>query len=634
MKTYFKPAFLGDSYKSDYNKSVLSLNCFTKKRLCPILYSEAKKLSLIQYKARRQEMTIPNQNHDEKEEDKEMQEEGHTIAQEDSSTCCHRPTEELACSSENMDEHTVASIHHGEHPKNEHEVDQKLAEVLAEIQKLPDSEAKLQRAIDFMTASLAQTGSPNFKNFWEIRKHCLEFFKDNIPAASRAILWNKYSELSKEARRLKEILDEQSAFAVEQIEIAIVALEQEIQHTDQHVEKMAPIEFPLPTAPLRKQFEKYDLIQRELNLLNTYASRINMLRKELIKTEMRVRQKNKFFQRLSAAGDLVFPKRKELIKEVSSLFVKDVEDFIQSQCSDEIHDSLFNLREEIKCLQSIAKILTLNTHSFTQTRTLLSSCWDKVKGLEKDRKKVRAQQKAVFKENLDVFTGQLNALRESFEKNESSTQLAHTKLDEISNQMRKMELGRDEVKYLRAELNQIRKLIQEKEKIEEQDRQNQERERVRQKQEKVTHIKTAVDNLISQVENYDFERLSLERDELIQTIANTPMSKVEKQAFERQLKPLKDLITDKKEKSLLNLSDDDKQALQQLKSILQQRKERKVEIKNQIEIYRKAHGNSGFDIEQAMLYNEQMNLEKERLEKINLGIKEIEQKISELQKKV
>lgn len=588
-------------------------------------------------------MTSSNQNifsHDDQEGNGEMKEEAQTLENQESSTYSDRPKEESA----NFTESSPHDEHHKperepdqqdeQHHKPEREPDQQLVQVLGELQKLPDAEARLQYAIDFMEASLAQSGSPNFKNFWEIRKHCLEYFKENIPPGSRASLWNKYSDLSKEARRLKEILDEQSAFAVEQIEIAITALETELQNIDTQVEKIHPLEFPHPSNTLKKQYPKYDLIQRQLNLLNTYASRVNMLRKELIKTDMRVRQKNKFFQRLSLTGDQIFPKRKDLIKEISTLFIKDVEDFIQRYfANDDLEESLYVLREEIKALQSIAKILTLNTHSFTHTRTLLSNCWDKVKGLEKERKKVRAQQRVVFKENVDSIVQEIHALKQSLESGEINIQDGNAKHDEISNQMRRVELGRDEVKFLRSELSQVKKIIQDKLKTEEQLRQDQERERNRQKQQKVDELKQSIDNLLANVEQYEYEQLTKEREEINSALANTPMSKLEKQAIERQLRPLKDLITEKKEKALLNLSDDDKQTLQQLKEILAQRKERRVEIKNQIEVYRKAHGNSGFDIEQAMLYNEQMHAEKERLEKINQGIQEVEQKISDLQKK-
>src|ERR1700733_14369049 len=84
---------------------------------------------------------------------------------------------------------------------------------------------------------------------------------------------------------------------------------------EQAVEKIA-----LQAKTLEEKADFYTSLQAEINILNTQAARINSLRKELIKTEMRVRKKNKFFQRLSAAGDKVFPRRKELIQDVSHQF--------------------------------------------------------------------------------------------------------------------------------------------------------------------------------------------------------------------------------------------------------------------------------------------------------------------------
>ena len=84
---------------------------------------------------------------------------------------------------------------------------------------------------------------------------------------------------------------------------------------------------------------------------------------------------------------------------------------------------------------------------------------------------------------------------------------------------------------------------------------------------------------------------------------------------------------------MLTLSDDDRQSLQQLKEVLKQRKERRQEIKTQIDALRKTAGVSGLDFEQAMNFNAQVASEKERLEKINQGIQEVEQKITQLSKR-
>lgn len=510
---------------------------------------------------------------------------------------------------------------------------QHLEKFLKELEALPDHEAKLQYAIDFMEASLAQSGTPHFKSFWEARNICLQLFKENISPALRTILWAKYNELSKEARRLKEILDEQSAFAVEQIEIAIKALEVDIASMKEHLGKSPLVDFGISTVALASHLQRYQELQRELSLLNTHASRINALRKELIRTEMRVRQKNKFFQRLSSAGDSIFPHRKELIKEVSQYFIEDIDGFIEKYFKNDFHDSLFTLREEIKALQNMAKVLTLNTHAFTHTRMRLSECWDRIKNEEKERKKERAHQKAQFKQNFDDAMQKVRAFTESYQTQPTSIGEATKKLDEVVAHIKTLDLGRDEWRILREELNAARKPILEKIHSEEMHRQQQSQEREQQRRNKYLEIKNQIDELLKNHPQMSSDELASRRDAVLDMCNELSLNKAEKQEIERQLKPLRDIISEKKESSLLSLSDNDRQSLQQLKTVLQQRKERRQEIKDQIDALRKSGGSSGLDFEQAMNYNAQIEMEKERLEKINQGIKEVEQKIAQLSKR-
>ena len=498
-----------------------------------------------------------------------------------------------------------------------------------------DPEAKLQLAIDFMEASLAQGGTPHFRSFWEARRFCLPLFKENISPALRGHLWTKYSELSKEARRLKEILDEQSAFAVEQIEIAIQALEEDISQFDQQIDKPAFSESLAFPQVLQDHNAIYQNLQRQLNILNAQASRINALRKELLKTEMRVRHKNKFFQRLSATGDQVFPRRKELIKQISQQFADDVDQFIKNHFGEKAsHESLYVLREEIKALQGLAKVLTLNTHSFTQTRTRLSECWDHIKVEEKERKKERAHQRVLFKQNSDEIEKQILVLKETLEKHEEAPAEAQKKVENIVAQMRKVELGRDELKLLRDALGDVRKLIHDKMRTEAESRQQQENERNLQKKEKYKILKEQAEQLLQENEAQEVDLLVADRDALLQQIHDSSLTKNEKQELDRLLKPLRDIITEKKEKAMMALSEDDRQALHQLQNILKQRKERRQEIKNQLEVLRKAAGSSSLDFEKAMSTKTQINDEKERLEKANHAILEIERKISEVQIKI
>lgn len=546
--------------------------------------------------------------------------------------------DDLACSEE-LEEHVPETVLHNSKEEEEQSKtpDKGHSEHLDALTKafegVSDPEAKLRLAIDFMEKSLGQSGTPHFKSFWEVRNICLQLFKENIQPTSRTALWAKYSELSKEARRLKELLDEQSAFAVEQIEIAVKALEDDIANLDQKPDSEVALD--IPCKALEQHATLYRNVQFELDLLNKQASRINAMRKELIKTEMRVRKKNQFFQRLSVAGDKVFPRRKELIKEISNTFISDIDAFIAAYFSQEqLHDSLYFLREEIKGLQGMAKLLTLNTHAFTHTRLKLSECWDKIKHLEKERKKVRAQQKVVFKESVDAVVQKIEEFNQSIQSGTLSIAEGNKKLDEVVAFMRSVELGRDELKYLRDQLSIARKPLIEMAKSEEQLRQEQEQERVRAKKQKIMDLKQEIETLFKSADSYDADGLAAARDALFNTIQDASLIKVEKQELERLLKPFRDLISDKQEQALMALSDDDRQAILQLKEVLKQRKERRQEVKEQIESLRKVSGASGLGFEQAMECNHQLNDAKERLDKINQGIREIEQKISELEKKI
>lgn len=505
---------------------------------------------------------------------------------------------------------------------------------MKELDHLSLPEAKVRHALAFMENSLSQSGTPHFKSFWDVRNICLQLFKENLPPALRAQFWAKYSELSKEARRLKELLDEQSSFAAEQIEIAITALENEIAQFDEQVNKT---EIPdlggLPKLLLAKK-AFYENTQRRLNLLNVQASRINALRKELIKTEMRVRQKNKFFQRLSAAGDKIFPLRKDLIKDVSAAFSEDVEAFLAQSFGENFHEALFVLREEIKNLQGIAKILTLNTHAFTHTRLSLSECWDKIKNAEKERKKERAQQKVIFKQNFDAVKEKIEECKKRYEEGALSDDQAQKQLEEISKYMRQIELGREEVRPLRDELSNVRNLVLEKAKAQEEVRAQQEHEREKHRKAKVDELKEEMSTLSQRLGSFNAQELVEIRDEFIEKVQTSSLNKFERQEIERVFKPIRNAIADalseKEEQALMSLSDDDRHAIEQLKEALKQRKERRQEIKDAL---RKAGSASGLDFEKAMSNRELVNQEKERLEKINQGIKEIEDRIYELQKK-
>ncbi len=501
------------------------------------------------------------------------------------------------------------------------------------------TEDKLKASIAYMRDSLAQEGNPNFKGFWEVRKFCLPLFKEPVAAAARTQLWADYIELTREGRRLKNLLDEESAFAAEQIDLAVNSLEEEVKgyhaHLDEILEKTADIEFPETSETLKDRFDFYQKMQKQLNLLNVYASKINSLRKELIRTEMRIRQKNKFFQRLSALGDQVFPTRKDLIQQISETFVDDVSYFEDSYFSEQNFDeerlrrSVFFFRGEIKSLQGIAKILTLNTHAFSTTREKLSHCWDLLKGMEKELKKEYAEHKQKSSENTALVQEKIDAFNKIYSEEGLSYDEGMRQLDEISRFMRDVQLTRNDVQMLKEQLRAARNPLEAKKDEEVHAKRQKDEEFEAARQLKIDTFKNQLEALQQKTAAADSAVLTQELEEMRKALHNLSATKLEKQHLERTLKCIRDQIADKQSQVLLSLSDADKAALGDMEGLLQQLSERRKEVKTQLEEYRKVMGGSGLDFEKAMRFGELMEVEKESLNKLDESIGEIKKKMKD-----
>lgn len=517
-----------------------------------------------------------------------------------------------------------------------------LVEFLKKFEMIEVREEKLRSAIDFMRSSLSQSGSPYFKGFWEVRKLSLPLFKEGLSTPLRATLWDEYVELTREGRRLKNLSDEESAFAAEQIEIAIKSLEVEVEgfhhYAEEVLSKIPDIEMPQAKS-LEGKRSYYLNLQRRLNLLNAYASHIHALRKELIKTEMRVRNKNKFFERLSVMGDRIFPVRKELIREVSLSFTAEIDQFVEEHFSEKnfsyenVRKYVFFYREEIKALQACAKVITLNTTAFTKTREELSKCWDRLKGMEKELKKEYVATKQKSSENSLAVQEKIKEIETSFQEGKCDSDAVLCKLDELSKWMRQIDLTHHDVKMLKEALKEARALPEAKKVEEEELKKRKILEIEVKRKELLEEFKASLARVKERFSELSVEQLTQELQGLKNAFSEITAPKHEKQLLERSLKELRDLIEDKREDTLLNLSDESKAALDDLKEMLQKRKQRRAEIKSQIEEYRCVIGGSSLDFEKAIEFGELMAQEKERLEKIDESIKEIEEKILYVKKK-
>lgn len=505
-----------------------------------------------------------------------------------------------------------------------------LVEFLKELDKEKDLEAKLKKALDRMEQALAaKSGTPHFRLVWELKKICLDLFKENINPSARVDLWGRYRELADEVKRVKNELDEESAFAAQQIEKAIIGIEEDLAHLTDRIEHQAHIDFP-DSFVLRPKFEVYEAWQRELSLLNAFATRVNTLRKELIHTDMRVRFKNQFFQRLSKVGDGVFPRRKELIKTISEAFAQDVKGFISEYFERKGEKKPpYVLREEIKALQAVAKLLTLNTHSFTETRSALSQCWDSIKEVEKQRKKELSEKREVFLENKQKLEEKIKAISDEFAEGKLSTDETGKRLDGVFKEMRKVELGRDEVSSLKEQLQEVKKALAAKRSEEEEVRQKAQREQEEKRQQRLKAFNEKL-TALTEADQTPAELISVV-EELKKEAASLPFSKQEKQAIEKTLRTQRRQALDKQEaEALSQLSDDDRTAMTQLSELKTQQEKRRTRIREQLETYRKASGGSGMDFEQAMAYDDLIKEEKAHLEKIELSIKEINEKLKAL----
>ena len=505
-------------------------------------------------------------------------------------------------------------------------------EIIDSLLEKASPEEQIKHYIDVMQSKLVSS-APQFREFWEAKRDCLPLFKENIPSKARGELWRRYVDLSAEAKRLRDIVEEESLFASEQIELAIQSLVSDLDAMEERLCQMPGLDVVLDLPPMAAKKETYNNEQKKLHLLNALAAKVNALRKETIKTEMRVRSKNKMFKLLSSCGDRVFPVRKELIKKMSQEFSEDIAAFVKMyfEAGKKPSVSIHALREEVKNLQSLAKLLTLNTQSFTETRIALSFCWDQLKSWDKERKQERAelrnQQKKSYEEALlkvkefEIFCSTQHPLQEVLKQHEEVVSALKALKD----------LGPLEWNQLKAMLMSYKSPFEEKEKEQRDIFKQQEKEKESTRLNKIVDVRESAQKLLENVDNMSLEEVQAEKTSLEERVRNLTLTKSEKMTLDRFMKQLKDSLLEAKSRKILSLSGTDQEKYEELLAVLQEKRVRRTEIKAQLETYRKAClGGSGFDFEKAMMYKELIESEREVLEKMNAAIEELEGKMERI----
>lgn len=486
--------------------------------------------------------------------------------------------------------------------------------------KTKEIEEKIAEAILFMRAALSESKGARLKDFWDAKHLCAPLFKEQMNPIKRNHLWSEYAEINQEARRLKEMIDEQTAFSIEQIELAIIALEKDFSQYDELMQQGACLGLPNNIQKLTRSEDVYKKCQKELQLLKTLVSRLDALRKEAISTDMRISVKNKLLKRLSKLGDQVFPKRKEHIKTVSDQFIQDVEFFVRERFPQKEGKAplpSYVLRSDIKSFQSLAKLLTLNSQAFTKTRKMLSECWDQIKESEKDKKKEYEERLEEFKKNEEEFAPKIKEL-EAFCDIEDNLvkEKVHERISALQDEMRNLEFSREGAKEMRDQVQKIRKeaLAKAEEKLE---------AKAMKARQSIETLKSELTTLLEKAESAGLESLSESEKKLLQAFETLKISSLEKQMFERQFSDLRGFVLDKKAQNVNTLAE--------LESLLEEREELLTRVKQQVENYRKEMGGSSLDFEKAMTYRELYDSARIHLDKEVESVGHLEEKITEIE---
>lgn len=467
-------------------------------------------------------------------------------------------------------------------------------EFLKELSCLESDEKRLDRLLCFMQEKLEARGALHFREFWEARSVALEFFKFHIHPADRVRLWARYTELCQEAKQLKELFEEESSYITEQVEQAIEAVEHEmIGFMEKAHTEPSRKEFSQSTVA-RSHQDQYSEVQNELTYLNAFATRVSSLRKEVVKADIRPNHRHRLLIRLRKVGDEVYPLRKEHIQRVSALFMKDVETFVQEASVEQLGvRQLLEVREEIKRLQGLAKVLTLNTEAFTRTRLQLSQCWEAVRKFLQEHKKAQHEQRETFQRNRDEISSEIERLQREFEEGKIHEKQARKSIHQIASRMRNLSLAHKDVKQLKEKLGDFEAGLEKKE-----ERAFAPDPLCRQRGE-----------LLSRAENLLEEEESL-LDSLTQLISD---------ANGMELSHSQRVELDQKIVKVLDQIEEQSHQRECQEDLLEQIMGTSKEL---IETWRKIKGSSNNDFALEMAYSDLMEREKERVERVETRVAE------------
>lgn len=468
----------------------------------------------------------------------------------------------------------------------------------------------LKCAFGFLRSCVESDFARTSKEFWQVKQLCLELFKEPMEKAFRAPLWQEFIELLNQAKFAQDLLLENSAFSLDQFELALKGLQSEVASAEE-LEKsqwhlIDEVGFDGSDSSmqefLRALNQEISTSQAHLAHYNNLAVRYRSLKEEIVEASLRAKDRRQLFDKLKAIRVLLFPRRKELIKRVSNLYLEEVYRFVESSKAQlalpKMTRPIYAVRAELKALQKLAQGLTLLPEAFKKARAQLSTLWEELSKLDTKRK-------ARFLEKKEELLANAQALEEKISHIEKSAK--GKSLEEIK------QLIRDGKKHIRSQplLKEDSAAFEKRlfnlqvPFIEEEERQKRQRDEARlikdqQKQSALEKVESSIEEALSKGESIDLEGYQRE-------LRAHELSRKERLHFESLFERVQRKLQEQKLKSL----DGDTKAQIALFN------DRKKALQDKLDELKKEKGTKSLDFERALFIEEAISSCKDELHQIS-----------------
>ncbi len=450
-----------------------------------------------------------------------------------------------------------------------------------ELSKLEPVEDRISKMLGYMKLQLSHGEIHPLSRFWKMRKFCLDHFKCTISVSQRLKLWKDYCTVIEEIVKLKQIIDEKSAFEREQIEEALLSIASDLEQMDELVEKEPEVSVPKCQC-VQKHANFYKTTQKELGVYSSYAKRLNALKKEILALDISFKKKQEILDQIHSLADRVFPKKRDLLNLMSKTYTTDIQNFVRANFSSgDFKTPIFQLKEQIKQLQNFAKVISLNVEAFSKTREQLSDCWDNIKLFEKRQKKDKEERKELSNKKFSSLQEKIVKLKEG--KEALATAQFNTEIKILNSSIHKEDL----LKFQRKQLLDEIILIDE----------NGVRDESLNSQNSPAHETGGqLRKILEQVKGWDYQTIDSKLKSILNEYDSSNVSDAQHIKIERNIYALYEALSEKLMEEIKDRID--------FEEISTQIENFKKAMKKNIDGYRKVLNTSNQSIEKAIVFNE------------------------------